>query len=194
MCKLKMFIVAIALSISSVSQAGLYAEPFVAYETGSYDGNLLLSNLTIMTTENDLSGIAAGTKLGWQFKSFGFGLDAEASTLKLKDKTSGDKSDFSTTDIGLYLRWDISRFQIYTTFMTSTAKDEALKDNGMVEDVKGSGMKFGIGYRFFKHVSLNLEFVGIKYDKSDEPTILAISGKRDSTRVSVSFPFGNFGK
>lgn len=194
MCKLKMLMIGIALSISSVSHAGLYAEPFVAYESGSYKGNLLLTNLTMLSTDNDLAGIAAGTKLGWQFKSFGFGLDAEATSLKLKDKTSGEKADFTTTDFGLYLRWDISRFQIYTSFMTSTAKDENFKNGGLVEDVKGSGMKFGIGYRIFKHGSLNLEFVGIKYDKTDEPAIVALSGKRDSTRVSVSFPFGNFGK
>lgn len=193
--KLKLLFSTLILGVSTYAQAGVFFEPYAGYESGSYKGAALFSNPPgIQITENDSAGPLVGTRLGWQFQSFGLGAEAEMGMSKLKDKTTSEKTDFKTMDLGFYLRWDISRFRIYTTFISSTAKDEALKLNSMKDEVKGDGMKLGVGYRFMNNVALNLEFLSISYKKAEETNVLAMDADRKTTRLVVSFPFGSMTK
>jgi hypothetical protein len=190
--RLKYLFIGLAFILSgSFAQAGVYFEPTVGYEFGSYDGKILLSNLSIAETDNKLSGVTLGAKLGWQFDVFGLGLEGSGTGLEAKDNTSDHKTDFKTVDVGFYLRWAWTNFQISTAFLSSTATDESLKELGFKDGLKGSGMRFGVGYRVYKSLFVNLDFIAIKYDKADEKTgLLAIDAHRKTTMLSFSVPFG----
>ncbi len=174
------------LSISQFALASPYSELAVRGSINNpFKGEATLPTTGDFTSKNDMSGGEVGVRGGWQFERFGFGLEVTLGAYQQDDPDSTEGNAFGTTDGGLYFRYESGRKHINLTFLASAAKDEVLSKANLNDTVRGFGTRVGYGYRIFKKVALNVDYLIMNYDEADDETIT----KYDFDRNAIMFGF-----
>lgn len=168
------WVFAIVVFFSASAHAGLMIEPYVGYESGSM-------KQTNQSAINN-TGVYYGGRLGYRVLGLKFGLDYQMGSET--GKQDGHSGDYKPTDMGAFVGFEFPMLlQVYGSyFVQSKAKFE-----GMTDDFKGDGMRFGIGWTGLPFLSVNLEVIMRTYKKYGS-TDLTDTLKGNSTALSISIP------
>jgi hypothetical protein len=179
----KKLIIFLALTISTNSYAGLLIEPYVGYNAGT------IEQKNNSDQDGKLAGSGYGARLGYSFLVVFAALDFRKAVLSDNIKESGEEDrDANQTELGvtagIWLPFGLRFWGGYQFVDRMKLKDDT---NG-TNNLKGSGMKAGIGYKLpIIPLSFNAEYIMSVYNKKDGESL---SDKYNSSLlfVSVSMP------
>ncbi|QDK39587.1 hypothetical protein DOE51_01370 [Bdellovibrio sp. NC01] len=196
MNKLKLLIAAGFLFCAAPSHAvGLFLEPGIFYEKGDHE-TTWPSPFSSSTGSTHGGGI--DLKLGVSFGSvFYLAADGMWSKVKFED-SSNDYSANATSNAYagiLGFQFPVVGLRAWGGYVFNATLDPDQDGTYDVKFDEGKGWKAGIGFKIFI-VSLNVEYMQIKYDKSklEAPVATDFDEKMENKvgMISVSFPM-NFG-
>lgn len=151
----------IALGMTSNANAGFLIEPFIDYAVSG--------KAKSGSDSDDVSSTLFGARLGLTTLGFMYGLEYNTGNYTVEDDT-GD-SDGKVTNMGAFVGYEFPvMFRVWATYYfdsTATPDPEGNSDF----DMKGSGMRFGIGYTGLPYLSINLQYMTTTYDEV-EGTVL----------------------
>ena len=161
------------------ANAGIYIEPYAGYVSQKYDikgsGTLSGTPFTIDDTDSD-SGVGFGGKLGYSIPLLAIGADY---------MQAGDVSD-----LGPFLE---VRLPLFLKFRTTYIMASKTKTDDDEFKFKGTGFKAGLAFSLFLNLTLNVDYISVKYDKLDGNIsgydFDSIDVKRNAYMVSLGFPF-----
>ncbi|EPZ50325.1 outer membrane protein beta-barrel domain protein [Bacteriovorax sp. BAL6_X] len=146
---MKKILIAMMIMIAGFqAQAGIYVEPYLAY------------NILGETDGDDTTGTNIGGRLGYSLPMLvSFGLDYNMGSYTI-DSALGDV-DADTTNLGAFVAVDLPiLLRGYASYYFSSDID-----TGSVS-YDGSGIAVGVGFTMLPFVSLNLEYRAMSYDGS----------------------------
>jgi hypothetical protein len=184
---LGVLLVAAVLFGKEISQAGIYIEPYLGYESGTNKGEFTVTSLGTSEVDLDVSGLGYGAKLGYSLSNLTFGVDYQMAKLTEKEEgAEDDESDY--TDLGVFFSYGMSSFKLNLGYMLNSKID--------ADDVtlEGSGFKVGVTYSGFSPVNINLDYISSTYDQItvegvDSSLITDEDLKRSSVMLSVGWAF-----
>ncbi|MGI4991201.1 outer membrane beta-barrel protein [Halobacteriovorax sp. GFR7] len=142
---MKKILVAMMIMIAGFqAQAGIYVEPYLAYNIlGDTDGD-------------DTTGLNIGGRLGYSLPMLvSFGVDYNMGTYDI------DGTDADTTNLGAFVAVDLPiLLRGYASYYFSSD----LEAGNVTYD--GSGVALGVGFTMLPFVSLNVEYRTMSYDGS----------------------------
>ncbi len=179
---LKFFLTALIL-LPSISCAGLLIEPYGGMGSFSYKGSVKYDGNDSTLSSSDLRGPMYGGRLAFGIDDYGFG--ADYSIGKLND--GGDNSDVTNlAAIGIY---SIAPFRLWLGYLFKSSRTIKNSDYQIDNTMTGSGFKVGMGWSISQHISINAEYITVKYSKEDSPYLSDLSETDSGFLVSMSFPF-----
>lgn len=145
---MKKILIAMMIMVAGFqAQAGIYVEPYLAYNIlGDTDGD-------------DTTGMNIGGRLGYSLPMLvSFGLDYNMGSYTV-DTSLGD-SDVDTTNLGLFVAVDLPILaRAYASYYLSSDLE-----NEAGQSFDGSGMALGVGLTMLPFVSVNFEYRTMSYD------------------------------
>lgn len=167
-----MAVFALVLGFTSVSQAGLLLEPYLAYEMGTTSG----------ATEGKADGTTLGARIGWTAPvMFWLALDGATGTITSKPDAGANEDGKRTS---LYATVGVDFPILVRGWLGYGLMNEVSFDSGKV---KGKATKIGVGFTGLPFISLNVEMVKETFDDRDgatmDPTL-----DNSATVLSVSLP------
>lgn len=146
---MKKILVAMMIMIAGFqAQAGIYVEPYLAYNIlGDTDGD-------------DTTGLNIGGRLGYSLPMLvSFGLDYNMGSYTAD--IAGTDVDTDTTNLGAFVAVDLPiLLRGYASYYFSSD----LEAGNVTYD--GSGVAVGVGFTMLPFISLNLEYRTMSYDGS----------------------------
>ncbi len=177
----KFFLPVLGLVISLSSFAGIFIEPYVGYlsvkHSGDYDN---YGDQLEVPTESG-KGPAYGARAGYGIGIFGLGLDFMTSNLK-------EEHDFKSkiTNIGATLMVGLPLIRGWAGYIFSSEYE--LDDSDIPGTEKGSGFKLGVGWTPFPLLSINLEYLMLKYDEAKYENFQDVERDTNGFLLSLSMP------
>ncbi|MFG1505597.1 outer membrane beta-barrel protein [Halobacteriovorax sp. ZH5_bin.2] len=160
---MKKILVAMMIMIAGFqAQAGIYVEPYLAYNIlGDTDGD-------------DTTGLNIGGRLGYSLPMLvSFGLDYNMGTYDV------DGTDADVTNMGAYVAVDLPILaRAYASYYF----------NSELEDLEGSGIALGVGLTMLPFVSVNFEYRKMTYDEFNGVALGANEVEADEILVGISVP------
>lgn len=184
---------AVFLFIASPAFAGFYVEPAITYQ--SSDSEITWPAPLDSSTGED-KGFGFGLKLGWHFNDMFFmGLDGHYSQPKFENSSVDYDEKAIQTHYGAILgvQMPVAGLRIWGGYVFGGELDPEKSGAVDVKFKEAKGPKIGVGFKLMM-VSLNLEYIDLKYDKSVLEEAGPIAGTFDSklenkmTVISVSMP------
>jgi len=157
------------------ANAGVYVDPYLSYVmSGSYERG---------TTDEDVSGMFLGARIGYGMLGLAFGVeymisDGEVDMAGTNDLSHGSLGVFAAYELPILLR-------VYGTYFFD---DSVEYDSGTsTSDFTGTGLKLGVGYTGLPFVSINFEHYVATYDEADG-NALTNDVDYTVTMIGVSIP------
>lgn len=179
--------VILALSLGSVSQAGLLLEPSLAYESGTIKCESSLGDCGATGTATVI-----GARIGYKMMMPWIALSADMATGKSKGDSASD--DFDRTNLGVDIGVDLPvMFRAWIGY--AFTNDMKLKPSSGDVTFKGTATKIGAAFTGLPFVNIYVNYIMDKYTKLDTSAgtfdVDTVYSKFDSTRVQigVSMPF-----
>ncbi len=162
------------------ASASLYVEPFIGYMMGDTEASGALGGYKEDTTGTDM-----GLRLG--FSTLGFAVGAEASQSSFEIDTD-PSTDLEPTNLGLFASFEFPiLIRAYASYII-----ESKGDYGNAE-VEGDGLRLGVGFTGLPFVSINFEYLSLKYDTIKAAGFSVDTDiKTDLYGVNVSLPLDFF--
>jgi hypothetical protein len=157
--------------------AGIFFEPVLGYEAAEYRSTLTINGAS-SRMDLDVSGVSAGSRLGYRMGQFFFGGEYALSSM-----TASGGGGIRPQDIGGFAGLMLSeRFRLWGGYIFSS------KPKG----IEGSGYKAGIGFLLLPVISLNAEYIVRDFNKLSPaiPGIAGYDGEAKGYKISLSLPFG----
>lgn len=161
---------------SEISGSDFILEPYIGYESG------YLTQTGIPEIKS--SGVNFGSRVGYKVLGVGIGIDYMIGSED--SEQSGIKSDYKPLDYGLFFGFKSwAGINIYGSYFLSSKAKLQSSDNS--SDFEGTGLKFGMGWRWLSFIEFNLEAILRTYTKYGSAKLPnAIEGS--TAGVSVSIP------
>ena len=172
--------VAASLALTSPAHAGLLIEPSLGYAfIGEAEGD---------GSKDDLSGLAYGARFG--VTSLGFMVGAEYMGTQFKVDVAGNPK-LNSTNLGIFAGYNFPiLLRAYATYFFY---NQAEFGDTTTIDLRGNGLKLGVGYKGLPFVSLNLEYLMQTYKEArvgGSPWAdLSTDVKANTLMFTVSLPF-----
>lgn len=176
-------LLATVLGFASQANAALLIEPVVGYSYGKYNLETEVGPIT-EKSDDSLSGVSYGGRLGYQNFGFQIGLDYLASNM------SYDNNDLKTQEWGGFVGFEFPILvRVYAGYVFSGTGIAEIEDiNGDVNLKGGTGPKIGVGFTLLPFLDINLEYRRITYDTKEEGPV-SIDSDYSATMLSFSLPF-----
>ncbi len=179
---LKLFLIAM-LTLPSTLLAGLLIEPYGGMGSFSYTGSVKYDGNDSKLSSSSLRGPMYGGRLAWGMGDYGLGVDYTLG--KLND--GGETSDLKNlAGIGMC---SFAPFRIWLGYLLKSSRTIKNSDYSIDSTIEGSGFKAGIGWSMSKAISINAEYITVKYSKDDDPYLRELSENDSGFLLSMSFPF-----
>lgn len=182
------------MGISLTANAGILIEPYIGYEMGDVQYDLV--GPTNEITEKG-TGTGYGLRLGYKILAPWVALDYTGSSGTLKPD-SGTDHDYTTTGLAAVVGVDLPLIRAWAGYGFSNEATR-IGTNGEADwKFKGTYTKVGVGFGFIPFVSVNAEYKMNSYSKVDidGTTNGEVSRgdifeklKNDVLMFSVSIPF-----
>lgn len=192
---MKIMMIAILLSFSSFSFAGILIEPQLGYvfssKSTSGTVNLTAANNVTGTLDADYKakGTEYGGRLGYQIFGLMGGLSYGKTNFKMSDVTSGSDK-MKMTNMGAFIGYHAPAFvRLWGAYNFSS------KGNLSDIAIKGKSTEFGLGFTSIPFLSLNFIYRQYDIDKITTQGIeftTASSFKAKEMEFAVSAPFNLF--
>ena len=192
---IKIFFLSAFFFLKILVRADVLVEPYLG--TGpSMDGYFAIKANAFEYTE-----LLMGSRFGYKYHSFTFGVDYTFSSLETESTVAWDrrKSKFHKTDLGLVLEYNFQiPLRIFTKwiFQSKIKGKNSLRHFSVDNDAQftGSGLSFGIGWAATSFLSLNLEYRSLKYGKYKSRNAKSSNYNNkiyldNLIFISISFPF-----
>ena len=160
-------------TIGANANAGILIEPYVGYHIGGTEQG---------TTENDVTGLGYGARLGWTLPLVFIALDYSTAGVEL-EPTTGATSDADYTATGLVVGASLPVIRVWAGYNFSAELDV---EGG--SDYEGTGMKAGLGFKMpLLPISFNLEYIINEFDEANGAS-LAQDLEAKTLFLSISAP------
>jgi hypothetical protein len=168
----------VSVMMGSVANASLLLEPYLGYHTGKY---------TQGSTDQNLSGVSYGGRLGFQQLGFMGGIDYM--TGSWKDDASPNSSTVTPSNLGVFVGYNFPILvRVYGEYGFSNSLK--LSNNGGSDTLKGTGIKLGVGFTALPFLSINLEYITDTYTKDSNGTLTPeVTDKLYGVSVSLPLTF-----
>ncbi len=167
--------------------AGLYLEPYLGYEVGTFKGSADVQGSGVHTADQKLTGTNFGAKLGYSLVGFAFGVDYMSGSSTGEDQETPPQADakYKSTDLGVFAQFSLPMMLKFSATYFLAPKTE---DDGT--EYKGSGFKVGVGLTMFPLISINVDMININYDdaKDDNVTFNSMDVDRSGVMIGISLP------
>jgi hypothetical protein len=182
MLALKLFIIAL-LTVPASLRAGLLIEPYGGLGSFSYKGSVKYDGNSSTLSSSAMRGPMYGGRLVLGMGNYGFGADYSKGNLN----DGGDKSDL--TNLAAIGMWSIAPIRIWLGYLVNSSRTIKNSDYYIDNTIEGTGYKVGIAWSMSEHVSLNAEYLTVKYSKEDSSNLSDLSETDSGFILSMSFPF-----
>ncbi len=178
----KLFLIAI-LTLPKTLLAGLLIEPYVGIGSFSYKGSVKYDGNDSTLSSSTLRGPMYGGRLAWGMGDYGLGVDYTQG--KLND--GGENSDLrNLAAIGMC---SFAPFRVWLGYLLKSSRTIKNSDYDIDSTIEGSGFKVGLGWSMSKNISINAEYITVKYSKDDNPYLSELAETDSGFLLSMSFPF-----
>lgn len=172
------FLALLVSIMTSAAQAGIYLEPYIGYDSSTYEGDYTTTtpaSVTVVDVEE--AGARFGAKVGYANYSWIFGVDFL--TGELKDE---DNEKTTNTDTGVFATYRFNNTFSATLgyIATSSVKNDDI-------EFIGTGFRFGLSAQVHERMKVNLDYLAGTLDKL-EPS--ALEGKSDIETSSIVLSLG----
>jgi Outer membrane protein beta-barrel domain len=191
MKKVKYAFMAMLLGFPAVSNAALFFEPGITYQSHetTVDWGGLLGN---STGKNIGTGI--NLRLGTHLSDIVFvGLDGRYALTQFEDSAGNTNSDAKNMDLAPFVgvQMPIVGLRLWASYVAWGEIDPDSESGFDAQLAKANGLRLGVGFHIAM-VSLNLEYQDLKYDDVTVGTPLGSFTASDATAkgltAGVSFP------
>ncbi len=173
---MKIIYLLLAVLYSPHALAGFFIDPYLGYESGKLEEKASIASGKSINISTEMAGVGYGARVGLRMLLVSVGAEYQSGSLGFDGG-----GNFEPKDVGVFAKMYLPlRVRLWGTyFVKSTAPD-----------VKGKGMKAGIGFRLIRRVFLNVEYIERKYDELIAFPSITLSGKAKTFFVSLSVPLG----
>jgi hypothetical protein len=182
MLELKLFLIAI-LSLPTTLIAGLLIEPYAGIGSFSYKGSVKYDGNNSTLSSSTLRGPMYGGRLAWGMADYGLGVDYTQG--KLND--GGETSDL--TNLAAIGMCSFAPFRLWLGYIVKSSRTIKNSDYDIDSTIEGSGFKVGVAWFMSENISINAEYITVKYSKEDSRYLSELSETDSGLLLSMSFPF-----
>lgn len=184
-------LLALVLTYSFQTHAGLLIEPVVGYSWGKLNSEATGTDISEDT--QGLKGASYGGRLGYQNFGFQLGIDYLASSMVY----GSDDIKMTTSEFGGFLGYELPvLFRVYVGYVFS-GTGKLVSDTAGVDDTElksGSGPKVGIGLTLLPFLDMNIEYRSVTYKTNEDIYAPVTSGvdvdfNYNAVMVGFSLPF-----
>jgi hypothetical protein len=188
MSKLLTVIALFGCFVSSAANATFYIEPYAGYEQGTLKMQETYTLNGVKKTGEDGAsehGVIYGGRVGLSFLMITLGGEYQGGAPVVNGNTGHTMQDY-----GPFLQVSIPFVTVRGTyFMGSEWK---VKGTSSSVTYSGRGFKGGLGFSFIPFVSVNLEYVSVKYDEAESSKsslkFQSVDNSRNGVILSLSVP------
>lgn len=171
---MKKLAVILSLLVGVNASAGILLEPYVGYAIGGTE--------QATVSDNDITGVAYGGRIGWTLPLVFFAFDYSTGAFDLEQGSSKTDADYTAMGVVAGVSLPVLRIWAGYNFASELKIDSSVK-------YEGGGMKAGLGFKMpVLPISFNAEYI---IDEYDEGNGLSLVNKMESKilLISVSAPF-----
>ena len=192
-----LFLTIISLLFSTISFAGILAEPYLGYNiSGKSDQQTYTNSSGSYTYSNKFHGPQMGARLGYDVLGLMGGISFNHAFYTLKEENSGasTETDSKRNDIGIFIGYNAPLIlRAWLGYLFSVK--ETVSASGDYK--KGSAVELGFGYTALPFLSINLEIKSFTYTNnhstiSGMDTTYSPKLKTSELVLSVGTPFNFF--
>jgi hypothetical protein len=171
----KILVALTALLLSAQAHAGIYIEPYLGYEMGTYKGSGI---------NKEIDGSGYGLRLGYSVPMLVLGLEYGMGTLSWEAKNdSTDTGKYEYKDLGAFVQVNLP---ILLSARLGYVFDTQMDVKGGTDKREGTGIKAGLAFRFIPFLHVNLDYITYNYDKLNSNT--TIDTDRSTLMLGLGLP------
>ena len=162
------------------SEAMVFIEPLVGYNTGTYNADLVISGDRVQM-DTSISGLTYGARGGLSTHGLQLGLEYIKNDFKVKEEEDFGTDKLETQETSLFLGYQFYFLRIYAGYIFNAK----IKDGDFDP---GKGFKAGLSFYILKNLALSIESRSVDFDeyKNDDSDI--IDGKYRTAAILLSVP------
>jgi hypothetical protein len=199
---MKHLLILLMLTFSLTARAGIWIEPYLGYNIGSYEQTISNAGASNGTFKLKYTDPAYGLKLGYNFIAMVVGFEYQLGTADTEFDSSSTPSVTANTPVTKYDTTSTGVFVGFTglpllNFWASYQFDVTWEDSDN-DELSGSGYGVGAGFTGLPFLSINLDYKSYTLDESKDGTtgIVTTLPSNQLTEItskvimlSVSLPF-----
>ena len=173
----------VTFSSSVYAVGGFLIEPYVGYMSAKPSGTLDNYGDEKKVFDDSMKGVGYGGRLGWGYGNFGIALDYMAANAKQDD------SDNKLTTIGAIAMVSIPFMRFWAGPIFKAENDYDVDDAPELSGTEsGKGFKVGLGFHPLPLLSINLEYLKLKFDEEELEDFQNLDKDVKGFLLSVSMP------
>ena len=161
---------------------GILVEPYLGYTSLKSSGTLKYTGIDADLEETTIKGPIYGARLGGGLSNFAAGIDF------MKGSLDEEGDDSSMTNLGAFAMVSFLTFRLWGTYLFSSSRTVIVDDSNTEGELKGTGLKAGLGWSILPYLSLNLEYMTLNYTKEDIDEFSDLDVTEKGFLLSVSAP------